>query len=103
MCVISHIAILTLRRPPGAPQDCRALNSLLSPLYVSSAPNGTEQLRHLSRTDSLTGLYNHRTIYERLGEELKRATRYQKSLSIVLIDLDNFKSVNDTRGHQSVY
>lgn len=60
----------------------------------------TGQLRHLSRTDSLTNLYNHRTFYERLDEELKRASRYEKPLSIVLIDLDNFKSVNDTNGHQ---
>ena len=60
----------------------------------------TAQLHHLSRTDSLTGLYNHRTFYERLDEELKRAERYRKPLSIVLIDLDNFKSVNDTKGHQ---
>jgi diguanylate cyclase (GGDEF)-like protein len=60
----------------------------------------TGQLRHLSRTDSLTGLYNHRTFYERLGEELRRATRYDSPLSIVLIDLDDFKSINDTNGHQ---
>ena len=60
----------------------------------------TGQLRHLSRTDGLTGLYNHRTFYERLEEELKRATRYEAPLSIVLIDLDDFKSFNDTNGHQ---
>lgn len=59
-----------------------------------------EHLRQLSRTDSLTGLFNHRTFYERLTEELKRATRYDSPLSIVLIDLDDFKSVNDTHGHQ---
>lgn len=58
------------------------------------------KLQHLSRTDSLTGLFNHRTFYERLGEELKRASRYETPLSIVLVDLDNFKSVNDTKGHQ---
>jgi diguanylate cyclase (GGDEF)-like protein len=58
------------------------------------------QLRRLSRTDSLTGLYNHRFFYERLADELNRARRYDSPLSIVLIDLDNFKSVNDTRGHQ---
>ena len=60
----------------------------------------TGGLRHLSRTDSLTGLYNHRTFYERLGEELKRAQRYRAPLSVVLIDLDDFKTVNDTGGHQ---
>lgn len=60
----------------------------------------TGELLHLSRTDSLTGLYNHRTFYERLAEEVKRATRYHSPLSIALIDLDDFKLVNDTRGHQ---
>ncbi|MGI8656448.1 MAG: diguanylate cyclase [Pyrinomonadaceae bacterium] len=60
----------------------------------------TGELLHLSRTDSLTGLYNHRTFYERLAEEVKRAARYQSPLSIALIDLDDFKLVNDTRGHQ---
>jgi diguanylate cyclase (GGDEF)-like protein len=60
----------------------------------------TGGLRHLSRTDGLTGLYNHRTFYERLDEELKRAQRYGARLSVVLIDLDDFKTVNDTGGHQ---
>jgi diguanylate cyclase (GGDEF)-like protein len=60
----------------------------------------TGGLRHLSRTDGLTGLYNHRTFYERLDEELKRAQRYGAPLSVVLIDLDDFKTVNDTGGHQ---
>ncbi|HXM34964.1 MAG TPA: diguanylate cyclase [Pyrinomonadaceae bacterium] len=58
------------------------------------------QLRRLSRTDSLTGLYNHRLFYERLSDELNRAKRYDSPLSIVLLDLDNFKSVNDLKGHQ---
>ena len=58
------------------------------------------QLRHLSRTDSLTGLNNHRIFYERLTDELNRARRYDSPVSIVLIDLDNFKAVNDTKGHQ---
>jgi diguanylate cyclase (GGDEF)-like protein len=58
------------------------------------------QLRRLSRTDSLTGLFNHRIFYERLGDELNRARRYDSPLSLVLIDLDNFKEVNDTKGHQ---
>ncbi len=60
----------------------------------------TLQLRRLSRRDSLTGLYNHRMFYERLAEELNRAKRYDSPLSIVLLDLDNFKTVNDRQGHQ---
>jgi diguanylate cyclase (GGDEF)-like protein len=58
------------------------------------------QLRRLSRTDSLTGLYNHRIFYERLADELNRARRYDSLLSLVLVDLDNFKSVNEAKGHQ---
>jgi len=58
------------------------------------------QLRRLSRTDGLTGLYNHRMFYERLADELNRAKRYDSPLSIVLVDLDNFKAVNDEKGHQ---
>ena len=60
----------------------------------------TLQLRRLSRRDGLTGLYNHRMFYERLAEELNRAKRYDSPLSIVLLDLDNFKTVNDRHGHQ---
>jgi len=60
----------------------------------------TGELLHLSRTDSLTGLFNHRTFYERLAEETKRAGRYNSPLSITLIDLDEFKLVNDKHGHQ---
>ena len=58
------------------------------------------QLRRLSRTDSLTGLNNHRVFYERLTDELNRARRYDSPLSVVLIDLDDFKAINDTNGHQ---
>jgi diguanylate cyclase (GGDEF)-like protein len=60
----------------------------------------TGKLQHLSRTDGLTGLYNHLTFYEKLDEELRRARRYEAPLSVVLIDLDDFKTVNDTCGHQ---
>ena len=43
------------------------------------------QLRRLSRTDSLTGLFNHRIFYERLKDELNRARRYDSPLSVVLL------------------
>ena len=60
----------------------------------------TKGLRRLSRTDGLTGLFNHRTFYERLDEELQRAERYESPLAVALLDLDDFKTVNDTCGHQ---
>ncbi|MBD3320612.1 MAG: diguanylate cyclase [Chitinivibrionales bacterium] len=59
-----------------------------------------KELVELSITDGLTGLYNHRFIQERFDFEYKRAKRYGTALSCMLIDIDHFKSVNDTYGHQ---
>jgi diguanylate cyclase (GGDEF)-like protein len=58
-----------------------------------------EQTRQLALTDGLTGLYNHRYLHERLGQEISRARRTGKSMSVLLIDVDNFKKYNDANGH----
>ncbi|NTV53459.1 MAG: sensor domain-containing diguanylate cyclase [Candidatus Firestonebacteria bacterium] len=57
------------------------------------------KVQTLSITDNLTGLYVHRHFQDRLREELHRAERYRHFLSLVLIDLDHFKLVNDNHGH----
>jgi len=54
---------------------------------------------HLSITDGLTGLYNHRHFQEQLEVEVKRAQRYDLNLSLIMIDLDHFKEFNDSYGH----
>ena len=53
----------------------------------------------LSRTDSLTGILNRRAFYEVVSMELKKIDRYQGFFSVVFIDLDNFKTINDAFGH----
>jgi diguanylate cyclase (GGDEF)-like protein len=58
-----------------------------------------EQLSHLAITDGLTGLCNRRHFDSQLEDELRRAQRFGNSLSIVMFDLDRFKSINDTWGH----
>lgn len=58
-----------------------------------------ERYRSLSQTDSLTGLYNSRYLRERLPGELERANRYGRPLSMLVLDCDNFKSINDCYGH----
>jgi two-component system cell cycle response regulator len=58
-----------------------------------------EQTERLATTDGLTGLLNHRTFQGRLDEHLAQAQRYGKRLSLILCDIDHFKSVNDTYGH----
>jgi diguanylate cyclase (GGDEF)-like protein/PAS domain S-box-containing protein len=52
-------------------------------------------------TDGLTGLYNHAHFYQRLAEEVERSKRYGFSFAVVMMDTDNFKQYNDSRGHQA--
>lgn len=59
----------------------------------------SQRLRSLAYQDSLTDLYNHRYFYEQLTHEVERANRYGRPVSVILLDLDNFKDVNDTYGH----
>ncbi len=58
-----------------------------------------EQLHSAATTDELTGLYNRRALEDRLGAEISRSLRHQLHTSVLLIDLDRFKIVNDTMGH----
>ena len=51
--------------------------------------------------DGLTGLFNHRYAQERLDEEFDRSSRFGRDLSVLFMDLDNFKFYNDTHGHQA--
>lgn len=56
-------------------------------------------LEESNNRDGLTGLYNRRYLEERLGMEFSRAKRYGEALSFLLLDIDHFKSINDTYGH----
>lgn len=60
-----------------------------------------ERVRKLAITDTLTGCFNRTYLNERLPKEIKRTTRYGHPLSIILCDIDRFKTINDTYGHQA--
>jgi diguanylate cyclase (GGDEF)-like protein len=57
------------------------------------------RIEDLARTDGLTGLLNHRTFMEKLAEEFRRIERDMRPFSILIMDIDKFKNVNDTYGH----
>jgi diguanylate cyclase (GGDEF)-like protein len=59
-----------------------------------------EETKRLSVTDPLTGLYNVRYFYSSLKTEIERSKRYDERFSIAIFDIDNFKNINDTYGHQ---
>lgn len=80
--------------------DIRLIASI-SNMIGAAVENGQlyHRIKQLSDTDSLTGLFNHRFITRRLESEFKRAVRYNHPISVMMIDVDGLKTINDTHGH----
>ena len=76
-----------------------AVASLEKAYDLENAVMGQEQLRHLAETDPLTNLFNRRALMQKLEQEMDRAARYATLLTGMMIDIDNFKQINDTHGH----
>ncbi|MGI8906606.1 MAG: diguanylate cyclase [Candidatus Sumerlaeaceae bacterium] len=66
---------------------------------VSQLENQKEILAKLAASDDLTGIYNRRSLFESLEIDLARAQRYRHELTVLMMDLDHFKNVNDLHGH----
>ncbi len=86
------------------PQSIRSQIHLLRQflITVASALSNAklyERIKRLAVIDGLTGLYNHRAFHDHLDRELARAKRYARPVSLILCDLDHFKSFNDRFGH----
>lgn len=77
------------------------LLSILSSFAALAIHNARlhKKTKLMAITDYLTGLYNHRYFQQILTQELGRARRYQKMLSLIILDIDNFKTFNDRFGH----
>jgi len=67
---------------------------------TSELKRAKDGLKKLSITDGLSGLYNYRYLIYSVESELKRANRYRRTLALLLMDIDYFKNLNDTYGHQ---
>ncbi len=74
-------------------------NALENAILFESVQTAQEYFEEMAIRDGLTGLYNHRHFYERLEEEFSRAERYTVPLSLIYLDLDDFKRINDLYGH----
>jgi diguanylate cyclase (GGDEF)-like protein len=86
-------------REPG-PQDIEQAEHLATS-SISAIENARRygEARKLAETDALTGLFNQRYFQETLRREVTRAHRYQRKLTLIVFDLDDFKSINDQVGH----
>jgi diguanylate cyclase (GGDEF)-like protein len=76
-----------------------AIISLVYRSFIKDLKYAEDMLVEMASRDSLTGLLNRREALQRIGEEHSRAGRLYKPLSVILIDIDNFKKINDTYGH----
>jgi len=75
-------------------------NALYNAFLYEKLESEKAKLEKFAITDYLTGIYNIRYFYHRLGEEFSRTQRYETPLSCIMFDIDYFKKVNDTYGHR---
>ncbi len=92
---IYELQITLLNNPRG-----RAAVYLMILRDIRDRKHIEEKLNYLAITDSLTQVYNRRHVIFRAGEEIERARETGRELALILIDVDHFKTVNDTCGHQ---
>ena len=76
------------------------LDQLVAECVVAYFDRATAELARQARQDPLTGLLNHQAFSEELEDELARAKRYDHCLTLVVLDVDRFKEINDTYGHR---
>jgi diguanylate cyclase (GGDEF)-like protein len=86
---------------PFSPGEHEVFGYLAAQAAVSIENVGLhERVQRQAVTDELTGLFNHRRFQEAIESETERARRFGQEMGLVMLDIDNFKSVNDTYGHQ---
>lgn len=98
------IGVLSIRNPTArasAGHNLEYLPYIVGNLAALALDNASQHrhTRMLALTDGLTGLHNHRAFLDRLHQEFDRSRRYNSILSMIMLDIDDFKAVNDTYGH----
>ena len=85
----------------STPMEMKGVPCLFGAFKDLSERKRAEQAEEMASRDSLTGLYNHRAFYALLKDEIARSLRFSRPLSLLMLDIDHFKLVNDTHGHQA--
>ena len=97
-----HVGVLALSnaKDPFIPEDVKALESVAD-ICAAAIQNAHsfERARQMADIDGLTGVYNRRHLEKRLSTEIERLSRYQHSMAILMVDIDQFKRINDEFGH----
>lgn len=101
--VVGVLNLADKTNPSGFGPEDIALIELFGQLIGASIGNIRlfEKMQRQATMDGLTGLMNHRTFYDALERELWRSRRYGGTISLIMADIDNLKSVNDTYGHRA--
>ena len=99
--VIKDTQLLYLERLPAVIRESKSKHELIETnrFLINELRRANERLQTMTFTDELTGIHNYRFVRKQLELELKRSIRYSKPLSLCVIDIDFFKSINDTHGH----
>jgi diguanylate cyclase (GGDEF)-like protein len=94
------LAVESAQANAFSPADAQPLESVAD-ICAAAIQNARyfEKVRQMAFLDGLTGIFNRRYFESRIAEEIERAQRYQNELSIIMIDVDNFKKLNDEFGH----
>ncbi|WP_174872963.1 sensor domain-containing diguanylate cyclase [Vogesella oryzae] len=88
------VSVAPVRSPEG-----HILHMVAIKHDISTANQLQAELQRLANTDELTGLYNRRQFMQRTGEEIARSQRWERPLTLAMLDLDHFKLLNDRYGH----
>jgi diguanylate cyclase (GGDEF)-like protein len=99
---VSGVLALDTRLPHGLDENHLELTQALADQASVALENARlfARVQQLATHDELTGLRNRRALFDTAWQELRRAKRYGKTLSVVMVDVDHFKQVNDTHGHR---
>ncbi len=98
--ILGILVLLSEETHAFSPQQKEILEVLGNQASISMAnARFHAEIERLAVTDGLTGLFNHRHFQERLSQEFQRLGRFTEPMSLLLLDIDFFKKVNDTYGH----